>query len=860
MKRILTLMLITSNLAFCQTGSFKRLNVDTVGAFKKAFILDTSRTEVTRPVTADSTVEVKLGVILDSMAIPSSPTQAKVIIFSQGVGKLMVKYSNGSVVNIDSAAPASSGEANTASNLGGGLANFDSKSGVDLRFNSFKTADFDLASNLLSLDYVNGQMATGSVNGFLSSGNWTTFNNKQATISVTTPITLSGASIGMVNQGTTTTVLHGNASGNPAFSSIVAADLPGSFNGFANPTGTIGLSTVNGSLATAMRSDAAPLLDQAIAPTWTSAHTWTVLAPQIILNNGTRNRIQMGANGIGSPTQTTYSNGTKLVLFDNISSSSTGYATGIESNNMWFTVGLNPSVGVGYKWYYGGDAGVNPAMLLDNSNLTLGSVAGTGVGSLYTGSITATGAITGSNLSGTNTGNQTITLTSEVTGSGTGSFATTIDKTISPTWTGAHVFNGGLVSQNNSFSNNVRIGTGTTVGNGTIAIGNSTTGGTNSVVVGYSGNGTSSSAVSVGFSTTNSSSGTVAIGASSSTAGIEGIAIGHGASTNGIRSSSFGSIASAPFDSSAAFGHDAIADAKYHIMLGTTKDTTVFPSGWAIANDIRVDLTTPKFRYQISGEGSTQTTDSIRFLNSPRHIWTRTNNTISVEHQTPTTAFELFDDWVSTGGVGNQGWTVTVTGTGAAVTNYNGTAPNANAFDSSRVGIMQMTTGTTATGVADLNLGVASLFASGGAITMECTIFLDTLSNATNRYAVTLGLGDVLTSAAYVDGLWFSYRDDLVAGQWAANISQNSTITTLATNVTVAAQTWYRLRIDINADGSSATFYVNANATTPAATNMPKTSARLFAPNIKITKSVGTVAKTMELDYYYIKKSMTRAR
>lgn len=41
-------------------------------------------------------------------------------------------------------------------------------------------------------------------------------------------------------------------------------------------------------------------------------------------------------------------------------------------------------------------------------------------------SLSASGAITGSNLSGTNTGDQTITLTGNVTGSGTGSFAATI--------------------------------------------------------------------------------------------------------------------------------------------------------------------------------------------------------------------------------------------------------------------------------------------------------------------------------------------------------------------------------------------------------------------------------------------------
>ena len=40
--------------------------------------------------------------------------------------------------------------------------------------------------------------------------------------------------------------------------------------------------------------------------------------------------------------------------------------------------------------------------------------------------VAATGAVTGSNLSGTNTGDQTITLTGGVTGSGTGSFAATV--------------------------------------------------------------------------------------------------------------------------------------------------------------------------------------------------------------------------------------------------------------------------------------------------------------------------------------------------------------------------------------------------------------------------------------------------
>ena len=39
-------------------------------------------------------------------------------------------------------------------------------------------------------------------------------------LAVSTPITLTGDSVGMVNQGTTAQVLHGNAAGNPAFSAV----------------------------------------------------------------------------------------------------------------------------------------------------------------------------------------------------------------------------------------------------------------------------------------------------------------------------------------------------------------------------------------------------------------------------------------------------------------------------------------------------------------------------------------------------------------------------------------------------------------------------------------------------------------
>ena len=61
----------------------------------------------------------------------------------------------------------------------------------------------------------------------------------------------------------------------------------------ANPTGTIGLTAVNGSASTYLRSDAAPALSQSIAPTWTGQHIWN-------LSNAAA--IAIGPNGNNNPT------------------------------------------------------------------------------------------------------------------------------------------------------------------------------------------------------------------------------------------------------------------------------------------------------------------------------------------------------------------------------------------------------------------------------------------------------------------------------------------------------------------------------------------------------------------------------
>ena len=64
---------------------------------------------------------------------------------------------------------------------------------------------------------------------------------------------------------------------------LVLSVTGGTFGGFGNPTGTVGLTAVNGVASTVMASDSAPALSQAITPTWTGQHIFSATA---VFNSG----------------------------------------------------------------------------------------------------------------------------------------------------------------------------------------------------------------------------------------------------------------------------------------------------------------------------------------------------------------------------------------------------------------------------------------------------------------------------------------------------------------------------------------------------------------------------------------------
>lgn len=88
------------------------------------------------------------------------------------------------------------------------------------------------------------------------------------------------------------------------------------------------------------------------------------------------------------------------------------------TDTAWGTVALGTVTSVGVTGNNG--IGVSGSPITSSGTITLS------LGAITPSSVAASGTVSGSNLSGTNTGDQTITLTGDVTGSGTGSFAATL--------------------------------------------------------------------------------------------------------------------------------------------------------------------------------------------------------------------------------------------------------------------------------------------------------------------------------------------------------------------------------------------------------------------------------------------------
>jgi hypothetical protein len=221
-----------------------------------------------------------------------------------------------------------------------------------------------------------------------------------------------------------------------------------------------------------------------------------------------------------------------------------------------------------------------------------------------------------------------------------------------------------------------------------------------------------------------------------------------------------------------------------------------------------------------------------------------------------TWGYNVNDDFVAQSATGlfGMGWQLVVNGSGSNVAQV-------AADVAYRPGQVQLDTGTTTTGNANLymnNFSGTETYWIGGGEEVEFAVNIPTLADATNNYDLRLGMCDSDGTADCTDGYYFTYDRDTSAN-WIMSTANNSTRTKTASSVAVGTG-WHRFKIVANSAGTSLTYYVDGTSLGSVTTNIPTTSARATEPGFSIQKQASTTSRSIKVDYFQYRNSLTTPR
>jgi hypothetical protein len=287
---------------------------------------------------------------------------------------------------------------------------------------TFLASDFNTSSGVVSLDITNIQAASSSTKGMLTAADWVTFNAKGSVTSVgisSTDLSVSGSPV--TTSGSITLNINSAAVSYAKIQNVAASRLLGNPTGGATSVSEISLST-----------------GLAFSGTSVIVSDDTTNQQVNILKNGssvgTRKSVNFieGANTTFTITDNSGANRIDLTI-DSAGGGGGGTPGGSDTQLQYNNAGGFGGTAHGTYSSTGSIFSYTAQNAADILVTVQGTTSQTGnltnwknVGGTVIASVSAAGDITGNNLSGTNTGDQTITLTTDVTGSGTGSFATTI--------------------------------------------------------------------------------------------------------------------------------------------------------------------------------------------------------------------------------------------------------------------------------------------------------------------------------------------------------------------------------------------------------------------------------------------------
>jgi hypothetical protein len=517
---------------------------------------------------------------------------------------------------------------------------------------------------------------------------------------------------------------------------------------------------------------------------------------------------------------------------------------------------------------------------------------------------TFTGNISAPNLSGTNTGDQTITLTGDVTGTGTGSFAATIANDAVTNAKLANMATATIKGRTTAGSGDPEDLTGTqattlldTFTSSLKGLAPASGGGTTNflradgtwaapaggggVSDGDKGDITVSSSGTVWTVDTqaityakiqNVSTNNRLLGRATSGAGdIEEITIGSGLTLTGTTLSASGG---------GGGGADGTVLSPSQI---TAWQNNYNPSSWASTVGV-LRINSNQFHF-LSGLTATTDGHTVRIFNTgtfPIGLYNQNTDSTAAnrfafdDHDViilPQNSVELYYDGTASRWSLAAGWTLNSEsqyvskywneafttagdnhGATAALWPVSGGTANVSGtggVTGARVGIVDLATGTGASGraafYASANTSMAYDDGTGKSYMEFKAEFRSpaALSDATNEYFIHAGFIDsVIADSA--DGAFLKYTHGINSGQWQFLTADTSTRTTGNSTVALAVNTWYCLRVVMYPNGT-AEFYIDGVSLGRNTANLPS-NGRDFSFGIVLRKNAGTTARNMLVD------------
>lgn len=249
-----------------------------------------------------------------------------------------------------------------------------------------------------------------------------------------------------------------------------------------------------------------------------------------------------------------------------------------------------------------------------------------------------------------------------------------------------------------------------------------------------------------------------------------------------------------------------------------------------------------------SGDGTWQTPVSVGPIGSwlmsdgSAYYWASATNTMI-----------LCEEWgennASGTAVSRYQWSTANNGTGAGT--------DMQAGQDGHPGILEMRTGTQATGRTSNGLKLTGMLVTNGLIYGAITINIPVLSDGSQTWIGRYGLGDVQTATDFTDGVYFEY-DSASSANWRCKTAASSSRETTTTGTAVATG-WATLAFKASY-GTQVLFYVNGTVVATNTTQIPGGAGRQTGLMLNLQSTVGTTDKTNQFDQFYLWQKFERSR